>query len=502
MPSDRRVSGRRVGVDGIDAAINEAFTPIGDALSAVIFIPITIGSVEVPVIVLWLVAGALFFTFYLRLINVRGFMHATRLVRGVYTDPSDPGEVSHFRALATAISGTVGVGNIAHVAIAISVGGPGAAFWLAIAGMLGMASKFAECTLGVKYRRHHEDGSVSGGPMFYLDRGLAERGWPRLGRGLAVYYAICIIVGCLGVGSMFQSNQAYVQFVGATGGDDSFFVGRGWLIGLVMAAMVGAVIVGGIRSIARVAGLLVPFMALLYVSAGLFVIASSWERVPGALGMIVTEAFAPRGAMGGMLGVLVLGFRRAAFSNEAGIGSASIAHSAVRTREPVTEGFVALLEPFIDTVIVCSITALVITVTVYDPTAPPAMSGVELTSSAFESVVSWFPYPLALVVVLFAYSTMIAWSYYGLSGWVYLFGNHPRTKAMFNLIFCVSVFLGCTTTLEAIISFSDAMIFAMALANILGLYMLAPVVRAELDGYWGRLRTGEIRPFKGRGAVP
>ena len=488
---------------GIDQAINEAFAPIARAFSETIFFSLEVGGTDLQLIVLWLVAGATFFTLYLRFISLRGLRHALRLVRGDYADPDDPGEVSPFEALATAISGTIGVGNIAHVAIAISVGGPGAAFWMVVAGALGMSSKFAECTLGVKYRQENADGSVSGGPMFYLDRGLTELGRPRLGKLLAVYYAICLMVGTFGVGSMFQSNQAYVQFVNVTGGTASFFSERGWLFGLLLAAVVGVVIVGGIQSIARVAGKIVPFMAAIYISSGLFVIAYHAAELPRALGLIVSEAFTPHGAAGGALGALILGFRRAAFSNEAGIGSSSVAHSAVRTNEPVTEGFVALLEPFIDTIIVCSITALVITLTVYDPATPATgLSGVELTSSAFASVIPWFPVALAGVVMLFAYSTMIAWSYYGLEAWIYHFGTAPATKLAYNAVFLASVVLGCTTKLDPILDFSDAMSFAMALANMLGLYMLAPVVKRELDGYWARLRSGEITPHvkKQRGA--
>jgi AGCS family alanine or glycine:cation symporter len=481
---------------GIDESINEAFMPVARMFSDIIFVSVPVGGAEVQLIVLWLVAGAAFFTVYLRFINIRGFVHALRLVRGDYTNPDEPGEVSHFQALSTAISGTVGVGNVAHVAIAISVGGPGAAFWMLVAGILGMASKFAECTLGVKYRQQNEDGSVSGGPMFYMHRGLAERNWPRLGRFMATYYALCIIVGTLGIGSMFQSNQAYVQFVNVTGGSESFFSERGWLFGLVLSSVVGSVIVGGIRSIARVASRVVPFMALVYVSTGLFVIANHAADLPRALEQIVTGAFSPQGATGGMLGVLILGFRRAAFSNEAGIGSSSVAHSAVRTNEPVTEGFVALLEPFIDTVVVCTITSLVITLTVYDPNTPfEGLGGVELTSAAFASVIPWFPIPLAVVVMLFAFSTMIAWSYYGLEGSIYLFGSGRPVKIVYNSIFCLSVVIGATTELDAIIDFSDAMIFAMALANMLALYMLAPVVRRELESYWARLASGERAPL-------
>ncbi len=481
--------------EGIDAAIESAFRPVASALSEVVFFSVPIGEADLQLIVLWLVAGAVFSTFYFRFVNLRGFVHALRLVRGDYARPEDPGEVSHLQALATAVSGTVGVGNISHVAIAISVGGPGAIFWLVLAGFLGMSSKFVECTLAVKYREEHPDGTVAGGPMYYLEKGLAERRWPRLGRALATYYAACILVGCLGIGCMFQANQAYVQLVNVTGGSESFFAGRGWLAGLLLAGLVALVTIGGIRSIARVTVRLVPFMALLYLATALVVIAANVEKLPWAFAAILRGAFSPEGVQGGVVAVLILGFRRAAFSNEAGIGSAAIAHAAVRTREPITEGLVALLEPFIDTVVICTMTALVITVTVYDPATPPGeLSGVELTSAAFESVVPWFPTPLALVVALFAFSTMISWSYYGLAGWLYLVGRSRRATRIYNVFFCSFVVVGTTIQLEAVLDFSDALIFAMALANVLGIYMLAPIVRRELDGYRERLRSGRIRP--------
>ena len=477
---------------GIDDAVNAAFRPIASAMVDLVFFSVPIGEAELPLIVVWLIAGALLFTVYLRLINVRGFVHAIRIVMGKEdTGPRAPGEVTHFQALTMAVSGTVGVGNITHVAVAISVGGPGATFWLIVAGFLGMASKFVECTLGVKYRQINADGTVSGGPMFYLDHGLAARGVPGLGKVLARYYALCLILACLGAGCMFQANQAYVQFVNVTGGESSLFATRGWLFGGILAFLTALVIIGGIRSIARVTSKLVPFMALLYVSAAVVVIGANAGVLPAAVVAIVTNAFSPEGVTGGMIAVLILGFRRAAFSNEAGVGSSAIAHSAVRTTEPVTQGFVAMLEPFIDTVVVCTLTALVITVTVYDPALlnDGTITGVELTSSAFASVLPWFPYVLALVVMLFAYSTMIAWSYYGLEGFIYLFGPARRTKIVFNSIFCVFVILGCTTQLDTVLDFSDAMIFAMALANILGLYLLLPVVRYELEAYWGRRLT-------------
>ncbi len=422
-------------------------------------------------------------------INIRGFAHAIKIVKGDYQDKNDPGEVSHFQALTTAVSGTVGVGNVAHVAILMSLAGPGAAFWMIVAGFLGMSSKFAECTLGVKYRRENPDGSVFGGPMFYLEKGLAQLNFATLGKLLAKYYALCIIVGALGVGCMFQSNQAYVQFVSVTGENQSYFADKGWLVGAVLGVLTALVIVGGIKSIAAVTSRLVPFMAGLYVLTALVVIGVNIDRVPAAFSLIFTEAFSPTGVAGGMLGVLVLGFRRAAFSNEAGIGSASIAHSAVKTKEPVTEGYVAMLEPFIDTVVICTITALVILVTVYEPgvTNAGGISGVELTSSAFASVLPWFPYILTVVIILFAYSTMVSWSYYGLAGWVYLFGDKTATKMTYNLIFCVFVAIGCAVKLDAVIEFSDAMLFAMGFANIIGIVWMAPIVREEVRAYWQRM---------------
>ena len=475
---------------GIDAAINDWFRPIASAMVNFVFYAIPIGEAQLPLIVVWLIAGALYFTIHLRLINIRGFRHAIRIVAGKEDPPgTSPGEVTHFQALTTAVSGTVGVGNITHVAVAISIGGPGATFWLIVAGFLGMASKFVECTLGVKYRQENDDGSVSGGPMFYMDKGLAERNLPRLGKTLAWYYAFCIIIGTLGVGCMFQANQAYVQFVNVTGGDASMFATRGWLFGSILALLTAIVIIGGIKSIARVTSKLVPFMALLYVTTALVVIAMNYARIPAAIAAIFSNAFSPEGVTGGMIAVLILGFRRAAFSNEAGIGSSAIAHSAVKTGEPLTQGFVAMLEPFIDTIVICTITALVIILTVYDPAMlnDGTISGVELTSSAFASVLPWFPYVLAVVVMLFAYSTMISWSYYGLEGCIYIFGSNRWTKLTFNTIFCVFVVIGCTTQLDAVLNFSDAMIFAMGLANVFALYLLAPVVKRELNAYWQRV---------------
>ena len=468
----------------IDQLIDGAMRPVADAVAGVVFVTVPVLGAELPLIVAWLVAGGLFFTVYLRFINLRGFAEALRIVAGRRGGPSDPGEISQFQALTTAVSGTVGIGNIAGVAVAISTGGPGATFWLAVAGLLGMSTKFAECTLGVLYRRTAPDGSVSGGPMHYLERGLGERGLPRLGRALGHFYAATMVVGCLGIGNMFQSNQATAMFVDLTGGAASPFADRTWLVGVVLAALVAVVIIGGIRSIANTTVRLVPGMALLYVALALLVLVLQADRLPAAVAAIWQGAFAPEGIAGGMLGALVIGFRRAAFSNEAGLGSAAIAHATARTARPASEGFVGLLEPFIDTVVICTMTALVIITTVYDPAlAAAGVDGIELTTRAFASVLPWSPVPLAVAAMLFAYSTMIAWAYYGLKAFTYLAGDGRRQDLGFKLFFCLFVVAGASLDLGALVDLSDALVFVVAIPNLLGLYVMAPVVKRELAGY-------------------
>jgi AGCS family alanine or glycine:cation symporter len=476
---------------GIDARINAAVAPVAEAAATVMFYAVPVGEAQFPLIVGWLLIAAIVFTLYFGFVQLRWFGHALALVRGRYTDPNCSGEVSHFQALATALSGTVGLGNIAGVAVAVAIGGPGATFWMILAGLLGMASKFTECTLGVKYRNEYADGTVSGGPMYYLSKGLAQRRLPRTGRALAVVFAVCCIGGALGGGNMFQANQAFQQVVNVSGGAGSWLADKGWLFGLVLAVLVGLVIIGGIRSIARVTARLVPLMALIYLGAGLVILVIHADRIGWAFGQIFAGAFTGEGVAGGAVGALIQGLRRATFSNEAGVGSAAIAHAAVRTREPVTEGFVALLEPFIDTVVICTMTALVIVITgLY---TQPELSGVQLTSAAFASALPWFPVVLALAVLLFAYSTMITWSYYALKAWTYLVGEGRGRELMIKLVFCVFVVVGATMELGAVIDFSDAMIFAMAVPNIIGLYLLMPVVRAELRSYGAKLASGEIR---------
>lgn len=468
----------------IDQIIDGAIRPVADAISAFIFYSVEVGSAGLPLIVVWLVAGGIFFTVYLRFINIRGFRHAIRIVRGEYEEPGDPGEISQFQALTTAVSGTVGLGNIAGVAIAISLGGPGATFWLILAGFLGMSTKFAECTLGVLYRRENPDGSVSGGPMYYLERGLADQNLPLIGKALGVFYAIAVVIGCLGIGNMFQSNQATAILIDVTGAENSILDGSAWVVGLIFAIAVGAVIIGGIKSIASTTVRLVPFMAILYVLSAIVILSINVDQIPQAFIAIWDGAFAPEGIAGGIIGVLVQGFRRATFSNEAGLGSAAIAHSSARTPYPVSEGFVALLEPFIDTIVICTMTALVIITTVYDPSlASAGATGVELTTRAFESTLSWSPIPLAIATMLFAFSTMIAWSYYGLKAFTYLTGEGKWQDSSFKIVFCIFVVIGASMNISALVDLADALVFLVAIPNLIGLYIMAPIIKRELNNY-------------------
>lgn len=450
----------------------------------------TVRTNQIPFIVIWLIFGALFFTIRMGFINFWGWRHSINLVRGKYDEADAPGEVTHFQALATAVSATVGLGNIAGVAVAISVGGPGATFWIILAGLLGMASKFTECTLGVKYRDIGEDGVVEGGPMRYLRKGLARRNMAGLGKVLAVIFAILAIGASFGGGNMFQANQAYEQL----STQFPMLQGMGPYFGVFLAILVGVVILGGIQSIAKVTEKIVPFMAGLYVLAALIIVFKNIGNIGEAFGLIIGGAFAPSAMLGGFIGVLVQGFRRAAFSNEAGVGSAAIAHSAAKTNHPVSEGFVALLEPFIDTVVVCTLTALVLIFTGFYNDG--GMGGAELTSSAFGSVISWFPYVLVLAIFLFAFSTMISWSYYGLRAWTFLFGRSKITEISYKLLFLVFIVIGSSVSLGAVLDFSDMMILAMALPNIVGLLLLSGEVRKDLKEYWRKYKNGEILETK------
>src|SRR5690554_410976 len=473
-------------------------------------------SFQIPWVLIVLIGGALYFTVYFKLINITGFVTALRVVRGKYEDiekhgadtlygdvtpneqenlietirdDSAEGEVSHFQALTAALSATVGLGNIAGVAVALSIGGPGATFWMIVAGFLGMASKFAECTLGVKYRDIGPDGTVYGGPMYYLKKGLGQKGMGGFGKVLAVIFAIFVIGGSFGGGNMFQANQAAAQFV-------KLFELEGtsaamWF-GAVVAIVVAVVIIGGIKRIAKVTEKIVPFMAGIYVLGALLILGINYMHIGSAFSLIFEGAFTGLGVAGGLVGVMIQGFRRGAFSNEAGVGSAAIAHSAVRTKYPASEGIVALLEPFIDTVVICTMTALVIIITNFDNNiidyGVEIKEGVELTAIAFDSVIPHFSVVLTFAVIMFAFSTMISWSYYGMQGWVYLFGRGKVTELIYKLLFCIFIWVGSAISLGSVIDFSDAMIFAMVVPNIIGVVLLTPVVRKELNRYMKAIR--------------
>ncbi|MBL7111104.1 MAG: alanine:cation symporter family protein [Bacteroidales bacterium] len=506
----------------VSQQIDRAFSPIVDVMNSILFWdpfsyaglhdpvvydeygePFVDGegnpvTSNIPFIVVWLIFGAVTFTIVMRFINFRGFRHAIQLIQGKYDDPNDPGEVSHFQALTTALSATVGLGNIAGVAIAISIGGPGATFWMIVAGLLGMSSKFTECTLGVKYRKIDTHGVVSGGPMYYLREGLKRKKLKWLGWVLSGMFAILVIGGSFGGGNMFQANQAFSQFSYVMPSIEHY----GAWFGIGLAILVGIVIIGGIKSIARVTDKIVPFMALVYVGTTLVIIAMNLEHTDDAFSMIWNGAFNPGAIKGGIIGVLIVGFQRAAFSNEAGVGSAAIAHSAVKTDKPITEGLVALMEPFVDTVIICTMTALVLIFTgTYEN--PLGLEGAQLTSQAFESVFSWFPYLLVVAIFLFAYSTMISWSYYGLKGFDYLFGgfskrlfgNRNVAKYFYFTIFLGFIIVGSSSNLGSVIDFSDMMILSMGFPNILGLLILAPEVKRDLNAYWKKLKSGEFKKY-------
>lgn len=512
---------------GLDERINNWFKPIADKWESIVFwIPFE--AVPLPLVVIVLVLGALFFTGYFSLINLRRFGLAIRVVRGKYDhldklrdepvatdtvhtvngdivdtikDESHHGEVNHFQALATAVSGTVGLGNIAGVAVAIALGGPGATFWMIVCGLLGMTLKFVECTLAVKYRDIDPNGTVYGGPMYYLKKGLTGLNMPRLGKTLSILFAILCIGGSLGGGNVFQSNQATQQIITMTGFQSG---SAGFIIGLCLAVLVGLVIIGGIKRIATVTEKIVPAMAILYIIASLIIIFYHFTDIGAAFSLIVSSAFTPAAGLGGVVGVIIQGFRRAAFSNEAGAGSAPIAHAAVKTKYPASEGLVALLEPFIDTVVICTMTALVIVLfnmngaftygnltsdgQVILNNGQGSLGGVDLTSAAYNAVIPHFSYVLTVAIFLFAFSTMISWSYYGLQAWKFLFGRSKMADLSYKVLFLAFVVIGASATLNAVVSFSDAMILAMVFPNMIGLVLLFPKVKDELHRYLHAIR--------------
>jgi AGCS family alanine or glycine:cation symporter len=475
--------------------MDSIFEYLNHIMASVFFFDVFLGKVEgasMPFIVAWLIAGGIYLTFRFGFINVRMFRHAFRIITGQYRTAEDVGEITPFQSLATALSATVGLGNIAGVAIAISIGGPGATFWMILAGFFGMTMKFTEVTLAQIYREKRPDGRIMGGAMQYLSRGLAAKGHKKLGKMLAVVFSIFAIGGSLGAGNAFQTSQA----LGSTADLIPFFKEYPIAFGLIMATLVGFVIIGGIKRIAHTAEKIVPAMVLIYLTASLWIILAHASHIPDAISTIFHEAFSPTAAAGGMIGVLVQGFKRAAFSSEAGIGSAAIVHSTAAVKYPVRQGMVALYEPFIDTIVICTMTALVIVITgVYDPTGEYAslvasQQGAALTSAAYGTVISWFPIILTFSVILFAFSTMISWSYYGERSWTYIFGE--KYTLVYKLIFISFTVMASVVSASNLLNFSDLLILAMSLPNIIGLYMLQGVVAANLKSYLHKLKEGEL----------
>ena len=470
-----------------DEKINDFFEPATDAVNTIVFFNIYTSAEKkadgkpvlgIPFILVWLGGSAVFLTLFFKFINFRSFGLALKTLRGKYSKSTDPGEITHFQALASAVSATVGLGNIAGVAIAISTGGPGAALWIVLLGLLSMTTKFAECTLGVKYRQISKSGKVLGGPMLYLSRGLAERGLGPLGRTLAVIFAVLCIGGAMGGGNMYQINQATSQLVHVTGGDGSFMDPNRWVFGAVVALLVGMVIIGGITRIAKVTSKLVPFMTATYILGCFIVIFEHYDRIASTFSLIVSSAFSGEAVAGGAVGVMLIGIQRAVFSNEAGVGSAPIAHAAAKTKYAASEGLVGLLEPFIDTVVICTMTAFVIICT--GSYADTDNDGITITSESFSSVIPWFKYVLSVAVILFALSTLISWSYYGLQSWKFLFGKSKKVDIAYKILFCIVIIVGAAMAPGNVIEFSDAALLAMCFPNLIGVFILLPVVKSEL----------------------
>lgn len=514
---------------GLDQRIDEAFAPVANWFEGLIFTKLPLPEpYDVPLVLFLLISGAAFFTIAFAFASIRLFPLAIQVVSGKWdkldkrasdphaavemvdgdivktaADESRIGEVSHFQALATAVSGTVGLGNIAGVAVAIAVGGPGATFWMIVCGFLGMSSKFVECTLGVKYRDIDKNGTVFGGPMYYLTKGFKDIGLGPVGKVLGILFAVLCIGASFGGGNAFQANQATVQIssiIGTTGGASKT------IIGFVMAAVVALIIIGGIKRIASVTEKLVPLMAVIYIGACLIIVFMHFSEIPAAFTKIIEGAFTPAAGLGGVIGVMLVGFQRASFSNEAGAGSAAIAHSAVSTRYPASEGIVALLEPFIDTIVICTLTALVIVLYNMDGfftygaveggkvmVNGAQVGGVDLTSLAFEDVLPGFRYVLTVAVVLFAFSTLISWSYYGLQSWKFIFGRSKAADMTYKVLFCLFVVVGAASSLDSVIKFSDAMILGLVFPNMIGLFFLFPKVREELNRYLKAIRDSKAQ---------
>ncbi len=480
----------------IDQKIDTMVAPASDFLSnKIVFYPVHIFGADMPLIIIWLIIGGFVCVTATKGIPVWGFKHAIDVVTGRHKneneteDEMEEGEVSSFQALMTALSGTVGLGNIAGVAVAVTMGGPGALVWMVIAGILGMALKFAEATLGVKYRKIHLDGSVSGGPMYYMMYGLTRMKLRWLALPLAIFFSVSCILEGFGGGNMFQINMATQQLIYITGGESSFFANNAWVFGLAIAILVGVITIGGIKSIVKITEKIVPVMVVVYLLAGVIIIAINWANIPHALHTIFTQAIHPIAVKGGIVGCIIWGMRRSVQANEAGVGSAPIAYSAVQSKEPISQGFVSLLEPFIATVIICNLTGIIVVIT-QQYLKTPDLTGAPLVSEAFASVFPFFPTLLAVVIILFALSTLISWSYYGIKAWSFLFGDNIIVTRIFQVIFCMFIVIGSSMNMKSVIDFTDAMMFAMAVPNLIAIYILLPIILKELKTYCKKYNVG------------
>ena len=478
----------------IDTFIDKHVAPVSDAIAKMIFFSVPLPGGKIPAIILWVLIAGIFFTIYFKGIAVWGFKHAIDNVTAKPEGGGDGcGEVSSFQALATALSGTIGIGSIAGVAISISIGGPGAAFWIFVGALLGMSIKFVEATLAVKYRRFNLDGSVSGGPMHYIAHGLTRKKMRWLGQPLSVIFAILCIGGGITGGNMIQINQTAHQLVFITGGEHSIFHGFTWVIGLVVAILIAMVVMGGIKSIAKVTTILTPTMCALYIISGLVVIGANFMNIPHAIALIVKEAFHPTAVAGGVFGTIIIGLRRSVQSNEAGTGAAAIVYATAQTKEHISQGFVALLETFL-TGVLCLFTSFAIVFSgVLDMSAVGKISGIELASNAFQSVIPFFPVILSIIAILFALSTLISWAYYGQKAWTFLLGEGKKRVITYNLIYCLFIIIGSAMNVQSIIDITDAMMVSMCVPNIIVLYILAPEIKRDLRDYLQRHNMNFIK---------
>lgn len=475
----------------VNEVIQGIFGPIVDVLEAAVFFSIPIFGADVPLLVIWLFGGSIFLTLFLRVRPIKDAVQTYRIIRGFFSRHKDPGEVTTFQALATELSGTVGLGNIAGVAVAVSVGGPGATLWIIIAGIFGMAVKMAEATLGQMFRRVNPDGTISGGPMYYLTDGLASVGKPKTGKFMGYLYAVGLMIAALGAGNIFQSNQMAANLVDAAGGDDGFLAGYNWLIGVGMAVVTGLVLIGGIKGIAKITSRMTPIMTVTYTLAVVIILIVNFRAIPDAIQTIVYSGFTGDGLKGGVLGVAIIGIQRALFSNVAGVGTAGMAHAVSKNRRPAEEGFVAAWEPFIDSVVICTMTGLAIVVT--GSYGDSSSNGIVLTAEAFGTVHAAFPIILTICVILFAFSTILAYSYYGRKAAGYVFGNSKKAEVIYDLVYIGMIVVGAAASLETVVRFSDAMFFILTVPNLLGIYLLGRVLRKEIQGYRDDYSCGRVK---------